>query len=430
MLPTKTSKGYISPAEFFTSDAPNASELKIWGCKAWAIVPKEQRRKEWKEKGKPGYYMGVSEQPVGHQIYIPDLDDTVVTVHARFDEQIPERSQEYFEEIDNHLSTEVLEKAERIDDYMYLVGLKHYDGHIPYITTRVVERRGLIVAYRKLAREGNTTEEQTPIHIKDIVQMTLAANRQSDEFNELKHDMIDDVDDVVSTTPLSCNKKIPVVSCPDKTEKNRETKKCFRKKRDLLNVGILGDVSLFLNSRTQDIIQELQTLLEAKQTPLRAYWIEATRKVIYKLERRTCWKITRRPKDRKIIKSKLVFKIKRDYLGSVKKFRVRLVAKGFTQEHGIDYKETFSPVAKGVSFRLSLALALRYNLQLRQLDVETAFPYADLEEDVYMSPPAGIDIPKGCCLKILKSLYSLKRPETGTTCSKTQSDRWDTSSAP
>ena len=77
----------------------------------------------------------------------------------------PERSQEYFEEIDNHLAIEVLEKAKNIDDYMSLVGLKHYDGHIPCITTRVVEGKGLIVAYRKLAREGNTTEEQTLIHI-------------------------------------------------------------------------------------------------------------------------------------------------------------------------------------------------------------------------------------------------------------------------
>ena len=75
-----------------------------------------------------------------------------------------------------------------------------------------------------------------------------------------------------------------------------------------------------------------------------------TRKKIYKLERRTCWKITTRPTDRKIIKSELVCKIKREYLGRVKKFKVRLVAKGFTQEQGIGYKETFSPVAKGVSF--------------------------------------------------------------------------------
>ena len=63
----------------------------------------------------------------------------------------------------------MIEKAEKVDDYLYLVGLKHYDGHMPYITTRVVERKGLIVAYRKLAREGNSTEEQTPIHIKDII---------------------------------------------------------------------------------------------------------------------------------------------------------------------------------------------------------------------------------------------------------------------
>ena len=90
--------------------------------------------------------------------YTPDLDDTVVTVHARFDEQIPERSQENSKEIDNHLAPEVLEMAENIGDYMYLVELKHYVKHIPYITTRVVERKGLIAAYRKLARKEYTTE--------------------------------------------------------------------------------------------------------------------------------------------------------------------------------------------------------------------------------------------------------------------------------
>ena len=61
-----------------------------------------------------------------------------------------------------------------------------------------------------------------------------------------------------------------------------------------------------------------------------------------------------------MIKSKLVFKVKRDYRGRVKKFKVRLVAKGFTQGEGLDYKEAFSPVAKGESFILALAIALRY----------------------------------------------------------------------
>ena len=98
--------------------------------------------------------------------------------------------------------------------------------------------------------------------------MTLAANRQSDKFNKLSRDMCDDVDDIVATTPLSSNGKNPVVSCPDKTEKNREYKKRFPEKRDLLNVGILGDVSLFLNSRTQDTIQEPEALVEANSESL------------------------------------------------------------------------------------------------------------------------------------------------------------------
>ena len=65
-----------------------------------------------------------------------------------------------------------------------------------------------------------------------------------------------------------------------------------RRKRNLLNVGILGDVSLFLIS-SKNIISEPATLAEAKKSSYRKYWIEATRKEVYKLERRFCWKVTR-----------------------------------------------------------------------------------------------------------------------------------------
>ena len=56
-----------------------------------------------------------------------------------------------------------------------------------------------------------------------------------------------------------------------------------------------------------------------------------------------------------------------------------------------------------------LALTKAYNLHLHQLDVDSAFPYADLDEDVYMTPPPGMDISEGYCLKLLKSLYGLKQ---------------------
>ena len=133
--------------------------------------------------------MGVSTQPlVGHKIYIPDLDEEIVTMHATFDEQIPPRSQEYYEEIDN-LSAETSDKPEDIVDYMYLVGLRHVDGHLPFVTTRVVIRKGLIVAYRKLAQDGNATDEQTPIHIKDVERMTHTTNQSDNIFTSLRREL-------------------------------------------------------------------------------------------------------------------------------------------------------------------------------------------------------------------------------------------------
>ena len=86
--------------------------------------------------------MGVREQPVRHPIYTPDFDDTVVTVHARFDVRYPSAPRST-----SRISTIIwqercqLEKAEKIDDYMYLVGFKHFDGSVPYITTRAVKRK-------------------------------------------------------------------------------------------------------------------------------------------------------------------------------------------------------------------------------------------------------------------------------------------------
>jgi hypothetical protein len=399
-LPTKTDKGYISPYEYINTVAPDVSDLKIWGCKAWAIVPKDRQRKEWKDKGKPGYYMGISTQPIGHQIYIPDMDQVITTVHAAFDENIPSRSSQYYEEIDN-LDIKVSNKVEKVENFKYLIGLQHMDGLIPYVTTRVVERRGMIVGYRKHATGNSQIEEQTPIHIRDIEQMTHDTANNSMDYQRLQAE----VEGLPSTPHVHSNSENAISSMGDKTTETENPRK--RKKRNLINVGVLGDTSLFLGSSID--ITEPKTLKEAKKTKFRTYWIEATRKEIHKLEQRNCWKIVRKPKNRKLIKSKLVYKVKRDYLGRIKKFKARLVAKGFTQEEGIDFKETFSPVAKGVSFRMALAIALKYQMQIRQLDVETAFPYADLKEEVYMTPPDGIDIPDGHCMKIEKSLYGLKQ---------------------
>jgi len=146
-----------------------------------------------------------------------------------------------------------------------------------------------------------------------------------------------------------------------------------------------------------------------KQAVQNSAWRESMMNEIRALRNRGCWRIVQTPRGARLIKSKYVYKLKKDWLGKVIKRKSRLVVQGFLQQEGVDYGETYAPVAKAATFRLMLALTKAKKLHLHQLDVDSAFPYADLEEDVYMTPPPGMEVDEGFCLKLLKSLYGLKQ---------------------
>ena len=147
------------------------------------------------------------------------------------------------------------------------------------------------------------------------------------------------------------------------------------------------------------------------KSPHAADWWEAELTELAALKERRVWDLVPKPQDANIITCKWVFKTKQDSEGNTTRRKARLVARGFTQVEGIDYEETFAPTAKFVTVRLIISLATSLNWAMEQADIDTAFMWSDIEEDIYMQQPEGhVDpIHPDYVCKLLKSLYGLKQ---------------------
>jgi hypothetical protein len=124
--------------------------------------------------------------------------------------------------------------------------------------------------------------------------------------------------------------------------------------------------------------------------PDKKKWKEAMQSEIDSLPENNTWKIMPLPKGKQNITSKWIYKVKYNSDHSVDVFKARLVARGFSQKPGIDFEETFAPVARGVSVRTILAITANRDWEMIQFDVRTAFLYGDLDEEIYMQLPEGI----------------------------------------
>ncbi|KAL3498698.1 hypothetical protein ACH5RR_041430 [Cinchona calisaya] len=127
------------------------------------------------------------------------------------------------------------------------------------------------------------------------------------------------------------------------------------------------------------------------------------------LEQMHTWDLVDLPPEKSAVGCKWVYKIKTHSDGTIERYKARLVAKDFAQEHGIDYEETFAPAARLTSVRSLLAVAAIRRWQLFQMDVKNAFLNGDLVEDVYMKPPLGYDHPTDKVCKLRRALYGLKQ---------------------
>ena len=132
---------------------------------------------------------------------------------------------------------------------------------------------------------------------------------------------------------------------------------------------------------------------------------------LHQFFRNDVWELVSIPKDVNVIGTKLIYKNKFDEHGTVIRNKSRLVAQGYTQVGGVDFDETFAPVARLESIRILLAIASHLNFKLYQMDVKSEFLNGMLQEEVYVEQPKGFVDPHrpDDVYKLKRALYGLKQ---------------------
>jgi hypothetical protein len=140
-------------------------------------------------------------------------------------------------------------------------------------------------------------------------------------------------------------------------------------------------------------------------------WQDAMTEEYQSILKNDVWDIVPRPKGKSVVTSKWIYKIKHAVDGSIEKYKARFVARGFSQVKGVDYDETFAPVARHTSIRSIIALVASMGWKLHQMDVKTVFLNGEIEDEVYIEKPEGFVIhnKKSHVCRLKKALYGLKQ---------------------
>ena len=143
-------------------------------------------------------------------------------------------------------------------------------------------------------------------------------------------------------------------------------------------------------------------------------WRRAMEEELQALAQNHTWDLVPLPQGKHVVGSRWVYAVKEHSDGSLERYKARVVAKGFTQKYGLDYKETFAPVAKMNTVSLLLALAAHWGWIMQQYDVKNAFLHGDLTKEIYMALPPEYSslVPStqaSVVCRLRKSLYGLKQ---------------------
>lgn len=441
ILPTMTRKGFMSPYEFLTDRVPDISHFRVWGAKCFVLEPRNEHRKDWHARSVVGFFMKLSVSPAGYYVWVPELHGPVISINVEFDENIPDPGHEYHIELED-LVVPVSEKEMSVSELKKKYIGKHFVEEDNGLLYRVVNIKTLrdrtIVA--DVVREGGNKRERSPLHVADMIRMveepknSEAVARALEEAIEIQKTRAERSGSYRDTLALLDS----TFSGEDHRVVNSITDTNYVRSDNTVDVcdsdifDATGDSANMVMDAMVDAVEAIQIdgdddsyvppnrqAMLRLPSELRKKFLEAEQKELTSIQEREVVECECRiPDGVKPIDSRMVYSWKDpvaqggehqstsvDKPGKMAK--CRLVMKDFKNKAN-DFRETFAPTGRAVTFRLLMLLCTILMMQCDHIDVNTAFLYADLVSPLFMNPPIGFSCRPGYCWKIIKALYGCR----------------------
>ena len=353
----------ITPFEARFGHKPDVSNLRTFGCKAYALN-KEPGRSKLGPKSKPCIFMGYSDESKAYRLWDPAGRKIIKSRDVIFNEEskgLPNLSKQ-----ENFLEFEVYFSPPQVN----LSGREDTDAGVEAEIQQEPENQ--------IQAEDNGPEEQ----------------------EEPFHRALDEVQPTQIKRGPGRPTKIKTGGCGRPRKRYNMVPA-----QDNLKTDARHEANLVSNKIVDPTVEEAMAGPHAKE------WKKAMQSEFDALQRCNAWLLVERPTDKKVIGCRWVLRTKFSADGSVERRKARLVARGFSQQPGMDFQETFAPVARLSSIRILVALAAELGITLYQLDVVMAYINGDLDEELYMEQAEGFieADQKKMVYSLKKSLYGLKQ---------------------
>ncbi|KAG7559384.1 Ribonuclease H-like superfamily [Arabidopsis thaliana x Arabidopsis arenosa] len=400
-----------SPFEVLNKNKPSINHLRVFGCVCFVLIGEQRNKLD--PKSVKGMFIGYSITQKGYKCYIPETRKVLVSRDVKFVESKGYYEEKNWEDIQD-LTNSPSDRASNLRIILERLGVSSSQSHTnsPNSNPEPTQQQ-----------ETSQHEEEEHLQEEENIQENIQEN--SLEEGEIPSDHEEE-------TTLSEEENLPTSDHNEESTSQEAPIALRRSQRQKFPPSNWKNTRVYYNS--QAVAHPIQAVCTIAHFPeehqvflgqIDQHWIpqtyeEAIQHQVWRdaiaaerqaMEHNHTWDEGELPRGKKAVTSKWVFTIKYKSNGDIERYKARLVARGFTQTYGEDYRDTFAPVAKLHTVRVVLSLATNLEWELWQMDVKNAFLQGELEEEVYMKPPLGLEDHNapGKVFKLKKAIYGLKQ---------------------